>query len=90
VFVNNGEIGGSTTEDSAIDTEGSSSSASMSSTSSFSECLDVIDPRTLAESERLVIEGEALYLFPFNLLFHGKRRLVESEIAARTQNGKAE
>jgi hypothetical protein len=50
----------------------------------------VIDPRILAESERLVIEGEALYLFPFNLLFHGKRRLVESEIAARTQNGKAE
>jgi hypothetical protein len=58
VFANDGEIGGSTTEDSAIGTEGSSSSASMSSSSS-SECLDVIDPLILAESERLVIEGEA-------------------------------
>ena len=53
VFVNNGEIGGSTTEDSAIDTEGSI-------VVPFSECLDVIDPRILAEFERLVIEGEAL------------------------------
>jgi hypothetical protein len=56
MFVDDGEIGGSTTEDSAIGTEGSSSSVPTSSSSS--ECLDVIDPRILADSERSVIEGE--------------------------------
>ena len=49
MFVDDGEIGGSTTEDSAIGTEGSSSSMPMSSSSS--ECLDLIDPRILADSE---------------------------------------
>jgi hypothetical protein len=58
MFIDDGEIGGSTTEDSAISTEGSSSSVPTSSSSS-SECLDVIDLRILADSERSVIEGEA-------------------------------
>ena len=49
MFVDDGEIGGSTTEDSAIGTEGSSSSTPMLSLSS-SECLDMIDPRILADS----------------------------------------
>jgi hypothetical protein len=54
VFVDDGEIGGSTTEASAIGIKGSSSSAPMSSSSSFSsDCLDVIDPRILADSEML-------------------------------------
>jgi hypothetical protein len=52
VFVNNDEIGGSTTEDSAINTKGSSSSAFISSSSSL-KCLDVINPRILADSEML-------------------------------------
>jgi hypothetical protein len=58
MFVNNGEIGGNITKDPAIGTEGSSSSVFISPSSS-SECLDMIDPRILAESEGLVIEGEA-------------------------------
>jgi hypothetical protein len=57
MFVDDGEMGGSTTENSAIGTEGSSSSVSTSSSSS--ECLDVIDLRILADSEGLVIKGEA-------------------------------
>lgn len=56
-FVDGGEIDGSMTEVSAINTERSSSSAPMSS-SSFSERLDVIDSRILADSERFVIKGE--------------------------------
>jgi hypothetical protein len=56
IFVDDGEIGGSTTKDSAIGTEGSSSSVPMSS--SFLECLDVIDLRILADFERSVIKGE--------------------------------
>jgi hypothetical protein len=58
VFVNDGETDGSTTEDSAIGTKRSCSSTSMPS-SSFSECLDVIDPRILADYKGLVIDGEA-------------------------------
>jgi hypothetical protein len=46
------------TGDSALGTEGSSSSVPMSSFSSL-ECLDVIDLRILADSERSLIEGEA-------------------------------
>jgi len=49
VFVGDGKISGSMTKDSVIGTKRSSSSASMSS-SSFSECLDVIDPLILADS----------------------------------------
>ena len=51
VFVDDGEIGCSMSEDSAIGTERSSSSASSS------ECLDVINPRSLADSQRLVSKG---------------------------------
>ena len=54
VFIDDGKIGGSMAKDSVIGTKRSSSLASMSSSSSFSECLDVIDPRILAGSERLV------------------------------------
>jgi len=56
VFVDDGKIGGSMTKDSVIGTKRSSSPASilLSSSSSFSECLDVIDPRILADPERLV------------------------------------
>jgi len=61
VFVNDGEIGGNMTEDPAIGTEGSSSSVSISPSSS-SECLDMIDPRILAESEGLVIGTIVTYL----------------------------
>jgi hypothetical protein len=61
MFVDDGEIGGSTTEDSAIGTEGGSSSVPTSSSSS-SECLDVIDQRILADSERSVIEGGGMVL----------------------------
>jgi hypothetical protein len=58
MFVDNSEIGDSITEDSVLDTEGSSSSVLISSFSSL-ECLDVINPRILADSERSVIEREA-------------------------------
>ena len=61
MFVDDGEMGGSTTENSAIGTEGSSSSVPTSSSSS-SECLDMIDPRILADSERSVIEGGGMVL----------------------------
>jgi hypothetical protein len=69
-----GEIGGSTTEDSAIGTEGRSSLAPMSSSS---ECLDVIDPRILADSERLVVEREVWSLLRMGRVSVAIRRPVD-------------
>jgi hypothetical protein len=58
IFVDNSERGDSIIKDSVLDIEGSSSLVLMLSFSS-AECLDVINPRILADSERSVMERGA-------------------------------
>jgi hypothetical protein len=53
---NNGEISDSTTKDSTINIKRSNNLAPMSSSL---KCLDVINLRILADSERLIVKREA-------------------------------